>query len=122
MLKYTVALTMACLVLTPTPVRSDRPLTVNITPSIARAPAYVTVLTSVQRDEDNRAIEVTADSGDYYRRSVATLDGGRAPLANEFIFKDLPEGRYEVTVALYGTQGPRAVETAWLSVAPGVGR
>jgi hypothetical protein len=122
MLKYTVALTLAWLVLTTALVRSDKRLTINVTPSVARAPAYVTVLTSIQADDDNRSIEVTADSGDYYRRSVTTLDGHRAPPANEFIFKDLPEGRYEVTVALYGTQGPRAVETAWLSVAAGVGR
>jgi len=73
-------------------------------------------------NDDNRSIEVIADSADYYRRRVTTLDGGRAPVANEFIFKDLPEGRYEVTVALYGSRGQRAVETAWLSVAPGIGR
>jgi hypothetical protein len=76
---------------------------------------------SLGADDDNRSIEVTADSGSYYRRSVTTLDGGRAHRANEFIFNDLPEGRDEVTVALFGTQGQRAVETAWLSVAPGVG-
>src|SRR5262245_59877005 len=122
MLKYTVAFTLAVLVLATTPVRSDRRLSVSVTPEVARAPAYVTVLTSIQADDDNRSIEVTADSGDYYRRSVTSLDGGRAPRANEFIFKDLPEGHYEVTVALYGTQGQRAVETAWLKVAAGIGR
>ena len=122
MLKYTVALTLASLMLATAPVRSDRRLSVHVTPEVARAPAYVTVLASVQRDDDNRSIEVTADSGDYYRRSIMTLDGGNAPLANEFIFKDLPEGRYEVTVALHGSLGPRAVETAWLRVAPGMGR
>lgn len=121
MFKYTVALT-AWLVLSTTPVRSDKQLSVRVTPAIARAPAYITVLTSIQANDDNRSIEVIADSGDYYRRSVTTLDGGRAPVANEFIFKDLPEGRYEVTVALYGSSGQRAVETAWLSVAPGIGR
>lgn len=122
MLKYTVALTLAWLVLTTTTVRSDKRLAIHVTPEVARAPAQVTVLTSIQANDDNRSIEVTADSGSFYRRSMATLDGGRAAIANEFIFKDLPAGKYEVTVSLFGTEGPRAVETAWLSVAAGVGR
>ena len=56
-------------------------------------------------DADNRAVEVVAESEDYYRSSEIQLDGDQAPRTNTFEFRSLPPGTYEVKATLLGSSG-----------------
>jgi hypothetical protein len=105
------------------PAASSAPLVVRINPGPATgAPAKVTVLALIETHADNRALEVVAESPDFLRRSRMSLDGERAPRVNQVVFANLPVGRYEVTVVLFGSRGPRASHSRWLQVAPSIGR
>lgn len=84
-------------------------LTIHVSPSVSMAPAYVVVRARVESDADNRVLEVTAESEDFYRSSQLPLYGSKSPRVNEVHFVGLPPGNYEVTATLIGTQGPRAL-------------
>src|SRR6266480_7169864 len=104
----------------PLSVASGDSLTMRVSPSVMLAPGFLTVRTTIEANADNRAMEVVADSPTFFRSSRVSLDGDRAPRVNEFVFKDLPAGRYEVTVRLMGTTGQRAADTRWfLAASPG---
>lgn len=77
-------------------------LKLNVSPSVAFAPANVVVRTSIEPDAQNRAVEVAAESPAFYRSSEIDLDGDRAPRTNTFEFRDLPSGVYEVRATLMG--------------------
>jgi hypothetical protein len=74
-------------------------------PTIMLAPGHLVVQTVVEPDSANRAIQVMAESPDWYRSSQVQLDGGTAPRKNTFEFKDLPSGTYEIQVMLLGSDG-----------------
>lgn len=84
------------------------PLVIRVSPSIAQPPAFVTVRTDVEADDDNRALEVSAEGDDFFTSSRLPLDGSKAPRFNEFHFDNLPAGSYKVKVVLVGSMGPRA--------------
>ena len=68
-------------------------------------------------DVENRLLEVSAESADYYRSSAIQLDGASAPRLNVFELKNLPTGTYEVTSVLVGTGGHRTAVTQLVRVA-----
>ena len=74
-------------------------------PTIMLAPGHLVVQTVVEPDSANRAIQVIAESPDWYRSSQVQLDGDTAPRKNTFEFKDLPSGTYEIQVMLLGSDG-----------------
>jgi len=76
-----------------------------VSPSFAFAPANLVVRTIVEAHENNRAIEIVADSGEFYRSSEIQLEGDRAPRTSMFEFRDLPRGTYEVHATLKGPGG-----------------
>jgi hypothetical protein len=80
-------------------------LVVRVTPSVAIGPATVRIRTVAERDADNRAMEVVAESADFYRSSVVQLDGERAPRTRDFFFNDMPAGEYVIRAALFGSDG-----------------
>jgi len=51
----------------------------------------------IQRDADNGAMRVTAESSTYFASSEMELEGGFAPRVKVIRFRDLPSGFYEVT-------------------------
>jgi len=79
-------------------------LRIDVTPRISQAPAQVRI-PLVTPNAENRALRVVADSGDFFRSSLLTLDGADAALVNEMSFKNLPGGEYEVTVTLLDAEG-----------------
>ena len=80
-------------------------VSVRVTPAISFAPADVTINAMVEPNAANRTIEVVIDSGEYFRRSAAGLDGDRAPRANQFRFPRLPAGAYQIRVTVKGASG-----------------
>ena len=103
------------------PVSASEPLTMRVSPAVSFAPAQITVRTVVEIDAANRALEIVAQSADFYRRSSIELDGERASRLNVFELKNLPSGTYEVTSILVGAEGPRATVSRRFRVAAAAG-
>ena len=88
-----------------------RCLSISVSPTRAFAGTKLWVYTRVESARDHRAIEVIAESEDFYRGSEIALDGGRAPRTNTFEFRGLPAGDYAVRAVLKGVDG-RELEVA----------
>jgi hypothetical protein len=80
-------------------------LAIRVSPAVCFAPANLVVRATIAADSDNRAVEITAESPDFYRSSEVQLDGERAPRTTLFEFRSLPSGTYEVTATLRGSSG-----------------
>lgn len=89
---------------------TENRLRIEVSPRVSAAPAAVRIRAYVTPDSTNRALQVVADSGSFYRSSLVPLDGANAALITETIFRDLPGGEYEVSVALVATNGGRTVD------------
>ena len=84
-------------------------LSLRVSPTVGNAPGYVMITATVAPDADNRAIEVSADSGSFFRSSQIELAGDRAPLITQVALKNLPGGEYEIVVVLRDRRGGRTV-------------
>jgi hypothetical protein len=96
-------------------------LRMQVSPSVARAPALLTVRVTVQAAADNRSLRVSAESPDFYSSSEIQIDGRNSTPLNVFEFRNLPTGVYQVTGVLVGTQGTRATASGLAKVEPSVG-
>jgi hypothetical protein len=92
-------LTAACTV------NAGERLTIAVSPLQSFAPTTLKVRVQVTPDANNRGVEVTADSGGYFRSSWIQLDGMDAPHTITVEFRSLPGGNYEVRGALVDTAG-----------------
>ncbi len=106
----------AVLLLLALPAGAGDKLAMNVSPSVAFAPANLVVRAYVAADADNRAIEVIAESEDFYRSSEVQLDGDKAPRTNVFEFRSLPTGTYQVSAVLIGSQGQKALVRSQVNV------
>jgi hypothetical protein len=82
-------------------------LAVRITSLVLLTRGDASGVVTVPRHADNRVLQVTLESEDYYSRSHVQLDGEDAPQSHSFYWRDLPPGSYRVTVHVYGTDGLR---------------
>jgi hypothetical protein len=80
-------------------------ITIRVSPALSFAPANLIVRTTIASDPENRAVEVVAESPEFYRSSEIQLEGERAPRTSVFEFRSLPPGRYEVRATLRGSSG-----------------
>jgi hypothetical protein len=87
------------------PLRASAPITMRVTPTMCFAPADVRINAMIESDPANRAVQVAAESRDFYRSSEIQLDGDAAPRTTEFSFRALPTGEYTVTATLFGANG-----------------
>jgi len=87
------------------PVGAGERMTMKVSPAVAFAPANLVVRTTVEADTENRAIEIVAESPDFYRSSEMQLEGDKAARTSTFEFRSLPPGTYEVRANLIGTGG-----------------
>ena len=67
-------------------------LTIAVSSSQSFAPTNLMVRVHVPPDDANRALEVSADSGEYYRSSRIQLDGKDARRTITLEFQRLPQG------------------------------
>jgi hypothetical protein len=99
------ALVLTLLLLTGAPTGADERVGVRVSPSVAFAPADLSVRATVEADEDNRQVEIVAESADFYRSSQIQLDGNQAPRTTYVSFRSLPGGRYSIRVVVRGSRG-----------------
>jgi len=91
-------------------------LQLQVNPAVSMAPAYVVVRAIVEHNDDNRQLEIVADGGDFYRRTVIDLDGAQAPKVNELRLIDVPGGEYDVVATLYDSRGERTLARRSITV------
>src|SRR5467141_1390261 len=73
-------------------VNAGERLTMAVSPVQSFAPTNLSVRVHVPPDDANRALEVSADSGEYYRSSRIQLDGKDAPRTITVEYPRLPGG------------------------------
>jgi hypothetical protein len=117
------AIATAALVATATGQAHDARLRLEVWPRVSTAPATIRVRAIVAPNAENRALEVAADSGDFYRSSYVPMAGIDAAPITETTLKGLPGGDYEISVVLVDSQGRHIVERTSVMVASaGLGR
>jgi hypothetical protein len=87
------------------PLGAGERITIKVSPAVSFAPANLIVRTMIVADADNRAVEIIAESPDFYRSSQIQLEGDKAPRTTMFEFRSLPQGTYEVRANLIGIGG-----------------
>ena len=93
------------LLLTALPVNAGERLTIAVSPLQSFAPSTLMVRIHVAPDVDNRALDVTAESSEYFRRSLIQLDGKEAPRTIAVELRGLPGGDYQVRGSLIDNAG-----------------
>lgn len=102
----------------PGTLNGGQPLSLQVSPAMAAAPAFISVRAVIEASDDNRALEVVAQSSDFFRGSRIELDGRAAPPLSVFQYSNLPPGLYEVSAFLIGTSGQRAAVSKIVKVMP----
>ena len=105
-------------------VDSAQSLSLEVSPTVAPGPAFVRVRALVEPNEDNRSLEIVAQSTEFYRSSRVALDGLNSPRMAVVEYPRLPPGRYEITGVLVGSGGQRAtaMKLVYLVGAAGSGK
>jgi hypothetical protein len=103
------------------PISGRDPLQLQVSPTVSRAPAFLTVRATIDPSDDNRALQITAESNDFFRSSQVSLDGANSSPLSVFEFRNLPTGTYQVTGVLIGAHGPRGTALRTARVEPSVG-
>src|SRR5262245_56089411 len=99
------------------PLGAGERLIMKVSPAVCFAPANLIVRAFIEADPANRAVEIVAESPEFYRSSEIQLDGEHAPRTNTFEFRSLPPGTYEVKAVLVGADGaPRATSRQQVNV------
>ena len=93
------------------PLGAGERIMIKVSPAVSFAPANLIVRTMIVADADNRAVEIIAESSDFYRSSQIQLEGDKAPRTTMFEFRSLPQGTYEVRANLIGAGGQ---QRAWV--------
>jgi hypothetical protein len=94
-------------------------LRIAVSPAVSFAPSSVDIRARVVPNAENRALEVIAESEDFYRSSLISLEGENAPATITFAFRGLPGGDYLVSAILTDGGGrQRAMARQQLTVIP----
>ena len=82
-------------------------LRIAVSPAQSFAPSNLNIRARLAPNADNRAIEVIAESGEFYRSSQISLEGENAPATIMFEFRGVPGGEYLVYGILTDSAGRR---------------
>jgi hypothetical protein len=80
-------------------------LAIAVSPRQSFAPASLVVRVHIAPNVANRALEVVAESDEYYRSSRIQLDGGDAQATSLLEFRSVPGGDYDVRAILIDSTG-----------------
>ena len=86
-------------------INATEPLTMNVSPVQSFAPTNLTIRVQVEPDASNRALEIAAESDEYYRSSRIQIDGAGAPRTIWLEIRNLPDGVYDVRGTLINSAG-----------------
>jgi hypothetical protein len=111
----------ACLLGAAGTLNGGQPLTLKVSPAMAAAPAFIRVSAIVEASDENRSLEVVAQSPQFFRSSTIDLDGRNSPPLTVIEYPNLPPGFYEVSAVLVGSSGKRATATRFVKVMPSPG-
>ena len=106
----------ACLLGGAGTLNGSQPLSLKVSPTMAAAPAFIRVSAVVEANDDNRSLEIVAQSPQFFRSSAIDLDGRSAPPLTVIEYTNLPPGFYEVSAVLIGTAGKRATAMRFVKV------
>jgi hypothetical protein len=114
------AILFGILMLTTTlPIGAGERITMKVSPAVAFAPANLIVRAMIEADAENRAVQIIAESVDFYRSSEVSLEGDKAARTSMVEFRSLPPGTYEVRALLFGAGGrQRAFARQQVNVLP----
>jgi hypothetical protein len=98
-----------------------QPMSLQVSPAMAPEPAFVSVRVLLEANDDNRSLEIVAQSPEFFRSSRIDLNGRNAPRLAVFEYPSLPQGLYEVSAVLVGTGGRRATVSRLVRVVPSAG-
>jgi hypothetical protein len=94
-------------------------LMIAASPTQSFAPSNLNIRARVVPNAGNRALEIIAESAEFYRSSRIQLDGDRAPQTIMFQLMGLPGGHYQVSGILIDSDGrQRAVARQPVTVLP----
>ena len=92
-------------------------VSVSAFPGVAQEPAWITVRVFVEPDPENRALEVIAESENFFSKSRLQLNGERTARTRVFEYRDLLAGDYDIRAVLIDQGGdPGAVATAKVKI------
>ena len=97
------------LLITALPLNAGEPLMMTVSAPMPAAPATVRVRLIIEPDSSNRALEVVADSADFYRSSRIELDAsGRHGLSwwSTALFRAATMSSAEPSRMLWATRAP----------------
>jgi hypothetical protein len=99
-------------------------LRIAVSPAHSFAPSNLNIRARVIPHAENRALEIVAESEDFYRSSQVPLEGDLAPATIMFEFRGVPGGEYKVYGILTDSGGrQRAMAQQQVRViGPGFGR
>jgi hypothetical protein len=107
------------LVLTTISASGGDQLRIAVSPAVSFAPSKVDIRARIVPNAENRALQVIAESEDFYRSSLMSLEGENAPATIVFAFRGLPGGEYVVSGILTDSSGhERAIARQQLTVIP----
>lgn len=92
-----------------------KPVSIDVNPHIAFAPAFVRVTVRVKPNAENRGLYVEAD-GDAYRSSFVQLDGADAPILTVIEWPAMDAGEYDVRASVSSNVKVLAVDHTTLQV------
>jgi hypothetical protein len=91
-----------------TPLAGGQAVTIRVSPVMVRQPASIRITATVEPDERNRTLAISAESAGYTTAHQMQLEGINAARVWETEFRDIPQGNYDVTATVIGTGGRRA--------------
>jgi hypothetical protein len=77
-------------------------ISISVSPRVTHVPGTVRVRATVEHNMENRALQIIAESDDYYRSSTVPLDGEKGARITVIQFRGLPLGNYRVIANLLG--------------------
>jgi hypothetical protein len=122
MRKFSVMLVVCgCIIARGSDAHGSQALVLEVSPAVMQAPGYVVVRALIEPSDDNRWLDIVAESPDFSRRSVIELEGRSTPRLAVFEYPNLPPGVYEVRGLLIGTRGQRAGGSRFVKIIPTAG-
>lgn len=107
----------ACMTLG-TPLPGAQVVTIRVSPAMARQPASIKIIATVEPDSRNRTLEISAESAGYATARQMQLEGANAQRVFETELRDIPQGDYDVVATVIGTAGRRATASRVVVVMP----